>query len=126
MKNTDIESLLRGNKPQVMDNPTFLLEVQQKMCAVDGIKSEVDRQRRYGRRALVFALIAGLILGGIFTLLAYFYPIHSETLGESILVNIKMALDPWKLYILLFVAGCAVALGVISSRKKENIMGIWH
>ena len=126
MKNTDIEYLLRENKPQVSDNPTFLLEVQQKMRAVDGIKSEVDRQRRYGRRALVFALIAGLILGGIFTLLAYFYPIHSETLGESILVNIKMALDPWKLYILLFVAGCAVVLGVISSRKKENLMGIWH
>ena len=49
MKNTDIESLLRGNKPQVKDNPTFLLEVQQKMRTVEGIKSEVDRQRRYGR-----------------------------------------------------------------------------
>ena len=48
MKNTDIESLLRENKAQVRDNPTFLLEVQQKMRAVDGIKSEVDRQRRYG------------------------------------------------------------------------------
>ena len=123
MKNTDLESLLRGNKPQVKDNPTFLLEVQQKMCAVDGIKSEVDRQRRYGRRALVFALIAGLILGGIFTLLAYFYPINQESLGESLLTDIKMALDPWKLYILLFVAVCAVALGVISS-KKENIVGL--
>ena len=52
MKNTDIESLLRENKPHVKDNPTFLLEVQHKMRAVDGIKSEVDRQRRYGRQAL--------------------------------------------------------------------------
>lgn len=49
MKNTDIESLLRGNKPQVKDNPTFPLEVQQKMRTVEGIKSEVDRQRRYVR-----------------------------------------------------------------------------
>lgn len=49
MKNTDIESLLRENKPHVKDNPTFLLEVQHKMRAVDGIKSEVDRQRQIGR-----------------------------------------------------------------------------
>ena len=55
MKNTDIESLLRDSRPQVQDNPAFLLEVQQKMRAVEGIKKEVDRQRRSGRRALAMA-----------------------------------------------------------------------
>ena len=64
MKNTDIESLLRDSRPQVQDNPAFLLEVQQKMRAVEGIKKEVDRQRRSGRRALALALTCGLILGG--------------------------------------------------------------
>ena len=120
MKNTDIESLLRANKPQVKDNPTFLLEVQQKMRAVDGIKSEVDRQRRYGHQALVIALVAGLILGGIVATLAYLYPINPEMLGESLIADIKMALDLWKHYVLIFMAICAITLGVIYSVRKEN------
>ena len=122
MKNTDIESLLRENKPQVKENPTFLLEVQQKMHAVDGIKSEVDRQRRYGHQALVIALVAGLILGGIVATLAYLYPITPELLGESLIADIKMALDPWKHYVLIFMAICAITLGVIFSSKKGNIV----
>ena len=120
MKNTDIESLLRENKPHVKDNPTFLLEVQHKMCAVDGIKSEVDRQRRYGHQALVIALVAGLVLGCIITVLAYLFPIDPESLGESLIADIKMILDPWKHYVLIFMAICAITLGVIFSVRKEN------
>ena len=120
MKNTDIESLLRENKPQVKDNPTFLLEVQQKMRAVNGIKSEVDRQRRYGHQALVIALVAGLILGGIVATLAYLYPIAPDSIGESLITDIKMVLDPWKHYVLIFMAICAITLGVIYSVGKEN------
>ena len=117
MKNTDIEYLLRENKPQVSDNPTFLLEVQQKMRAVDGIKSEVDRQRRYGHQALVITLVAGIILGGIVATLAYLYPINPELRGESLIADIKMVLDPWKHYVLIFMAICAITLGVIYSVK---------
>ena len=120
MKNTDIESLLRENKPHVKDNPTFLLEVQHKMRAVDGIKSEVDRQRRYGRQALVIALVAGLVLGCIITVLAYLFPIDPESLGEMLIADIKMILDPWKHYVLIFMAICAITLGVIFSVRKEN------
>ena len=120
MKNTDIESLLRENKPHVKDNPTFLLEVQHKMHAVDGIKSEVDRQRRYGHQALVIALVAVLVLGCIITALAYLFPIDPESLGESLIADIKMILDPWKHYVLIFMAICAITLGVIFSVRKEN------
>ena len=120
MKNTDIESLLRENKPHVKDNPTFLLEVQHKMRAVDGIKSEVERQRRYGHQALVIALVAGLVLGCIITALAYLFPIDPESLGESLIADIKMILDPWKHYVLIFMAICAITLGVIFSARKEN------
>ena len=120
MKNTDIESLLRENKPHVKDNPTFLLEVQHKMRAVDGIKSEVDRQRRYGRQALVIALVAGLVLGCIITVLAYLFPIDPESLGASLIADIKMILDPWKHFVLIFMAICAITLGVIFSVRKEN------
>ena len=120
MKNTDIESLLRENKPQVHENPTFLLEVQQKMRAVDGIKSEVDRQRRYGRKTLIFALIAGFVLGGIITALAYLHPINPESIEDNLIIKIKAAIDPWKHYILLFISACAIAIGVIYSTRKDT------
>ena len=61
MKNIDIESILRDNRPQLQDNPTFLLEVEQKMRAVEGIKNEVDRQRRYGRTAVIIACCLPII-----------------------------------------------------------------
>ena len=121
MKNTDIESLLRENKPQVKDNPTFLLEVQEKMRAVDGIRSEVERQRRYGRMAMMAALFVGLLLGGMVAAFAYLYPAVPESIVDSIPVSVMAAISPWKHYILsLLVAGCAIALGVIYSSKKES------
>lgn len=122
MKNTDIESLLRDNKPQVKDNPAFLLEVQQKMRVVDGIKSEVDRQRRHSSQAIVYALFAGLVLGAIITALAYLYPINPESIGDTFLVKIKAVIDPWKQYILFFVSASAVALGVVYTKQKENAL----
>ena len=122
MKN--IESYLRENKPQVKDNPAFLLEVQQKMHAVDGIKSEVDRQRQYGRQALVFTLLAGLIIGGIATAAVYLYPINPESTGENLVADIMMVIEPWKHYIMLLATCCAIALGLIYSRRKETAIGI--
>ena len=110
MKNTDIDSFLRSNKPQVKDDPAFLLEVQQKMQAVEGIKSEVDRQQRHGRLALIAALVVGLVCGIAVTLLAYLYPINPEQIGEDIISNIRVFIDTWKYYLLIPVIGCAAAL----------------
>lgn len=118
MKNSDIESLLRGHKLQVKDNPAFLLEVLQKMRAVDGIKSEVDRQRQYGYHALIIALFAGLLLGSMVTAVAYLYPINPESIRDNLLVNIKTVIEPWKHYIVALVAVCAIALGTIYSTRK--------
>lgn len=114
-KTPDIESFLRENKPQVEENPLFILEVQQKMRAVDGIKAEVDRQRRYGRMALVAALVFGLMAGALAVSLAYLYPVDTETIADNIIISIKHILDPWKHYLLLPTAGCAIALGIIFS-----------
>ena len=96
MKNNDIESILRDSKPQVKDNPTFLLEVQQKMRAVEGIKNEVDRQRRYGRNALILALALGLVAGTLAMSLVYLYPIDPSTINDSIISDIRVFMDSYK------------------------------
>ena len=59
----EIDEFLRGNKPAVKDDPTFLLETRRRLEAVEGIKAEVDRQRSRGRLALVYALAIGLAIG---------------------------------------------------------------
>ena len=67
----EIEDFLRENKPVVKDNPTFILEARRRMEAVEGIKAEVDRQRCYGRLALIITLMAGLLLGVVATAIAF-------------------------------------------------------
>lgn len=124
MKNKDIESILRDSRPQVEDNPTFLLEVQQKMRAVEGIKNEVDRQRRHGRTALILALVSGLILGAVAMSLAYLYPIDITTISDGILSDIRIFLESYRQYLLLPIAICAISLGIVFGTRQQNSIKI--
>ena len=124
MKNKDIESILRDSRPQVQDNPAFLLEVQQKMRAVEGIKNEVDRQRRYGRTALILALVSGLILGAVAMSLTYLYPMDTTAISDGILSDIRVFLESYRQYLLLPIAGCAISLGVILGRQNSLKMNL--
>ena len=124
MKNKDIESILRDSRPQIQDNPAFLLEVQQMMGALEGIKNEVDRQRRYGRNALILTLVSGLSLGAIAMFLAYLYPIDTSAISEGILSDIRVFLESYKQYLILPIAGCAISLGVILGRQNSLKMNL--
>lgn len=118
MRHDNIESLLREHKPQVKDNPAFLSEVQHKMGAVEGLKKEMDRQRRFGRIALVAALIAGTLVGGLAMFLIWLYPVGSEVGAPELIVNIKVLIEPYRQYVLLLIACCAISSGVILGRKR--------
>lgn len=120
-KDKDIESILRDSRPQVQDNPAFLLEVQQKMRAVEGIKNEVDRQRRYGRNALILTLVSGLLLGAVAMSLTYLYPIDTSAISEGILSDIRVFVESYKQYLMLLIAGCAISLGIILGRELKTI-----
>lgn len=113
----DLEEFLRENKPQVKDDPTFLLEAQHRMEQVEGIKAEVDRQHRRGRRALVIALVAGLLAGMLATALAFLYPVDVESVEEGLWQSIRLFLQNYRQYLLLPVALLAIALGVVLARK---------
>ena len=117
MRHDNIESLLREHKPLVKDNPAFLSEVQHKMLAVEGIKKEVDRQRRFGRIALVAALVIGTLIGGLAIFLIWMYPAGSEVGAPELIVNIKVLIEPYRQYVLLLIACCAISSGVILGRK---------
>lgn len=118
-RNKDIESFLRENRPQVKDNPTFLLEVQRKMREVEGIKSEVDRQRKSGRIALVVTLVFGLLLGALTMLLTYLIPVD-ELVDIDIFTSIRLCVEPIKEYLIVPLIACAVALFVVLYSSRQN------
>lgn len=118
-KNKDIESFLRENRPQVKDNPTFLLEVQRKMREVEGIKSEVDRQRKYGRIALVVTLVFGLLLGALTMLLTYLIPVDELT-DADIFASIRLCVEPIKEYLIIPLIACIVALLAVLYTSRQN------
>ena len=116
----EIEDFLRENKPVVKDNPTFILEARRRMEAVEGIKAEVDRQRCYGRLALIITLMAGLSLGVAATAIAFLYPIDAESVGKGVLDSIRLFLTTWKQYLLLPVALLAIALSMVLISGKRG------
>ncbi len=114
----DIEDFLRENRPEVKDDPTFILEAQRRMDAVEGIKAEVDRQRSYGRVVLIVTLAIGLAAGVLVTALAFLYPIDAESVGEGLWQSVRLFLDTWKQYLVFPVALLAVALGLVLSKRS--------
>ena len=115
MKKTDIESFLKNHKPYVKENPAFLLEVQQKMHAVDGVKSEVDRQRRFGRTGLIATAVVCVIIGIAFVIL-------SDQLSvalKDILAWAKAFIGAYSYHVMIAIAACAVVLGLSAGRKAK-------
>ena len=110
MNDNQLEQFLRENKPQVKDNPAFILDARQKMQAVEGIKAEVDRQRRIGRGALIVTLVIGILAGAAAMALSYVFPVKS----------ISLFLDSWKAYLMLPIAGCATTLGLVLGKDSHR------
>ena len=117
---TEIEEFLRENKPQVAEDPTFILEAERRMEAVEGIKTEVDRQRRHGRVALIIALVAGKALGIAATAVAFLYPVDVSSAREGLWQSVRLFLDGWKQYLMLPVAVLAILLGLVLARDKSR------
>lgn len=89
MNENDLNILLRTNKPAVKDDPAFMLKARQRMSAVEGIKNEVDRQRKHGLIALSVTLLIGLAAGILIAVFLLLAPIDS----------IRALIGEWKLYI---------------------------
>ena len=79
----DIEQYLRQNKPETPDEGQFIIETNARLSNVEGIKGTVDAERHRGRLMLVIALVAGLVIGCLFTLFVVFFPPCAEPTWHS-------------------------------------------
>lgn len=114
----NIEEFLRSNRPQVKDDPTFLLETQRRMKQVEGIKAEVDRQRSHGRVTLIVTLIIGIVIGVVATFIGYVCPFNLDTEAGA-MASIILFLTTWKQYFFILLAALSVSLALLLSRTRH-------
>jgi len=115
----DLEQYLRDNKPGKPGSENFMIELNAKMEAVEGIKKTVAEERKHSRTALVYALIAGIVLGCLLTLFVMLVPSPAETLGSETISNIVAFLREWQILLALPIAGCAITLGLLGLKRRE-------
>ena len=89
MNDIELDKLLRENRPAVKDDPAFLLEVRQRLNAVEEIKDEVDRQRRLRHFTLSLTLLIGIVTGCLVTAFILLAPMDS----------LRTFVGEWKLHI---------------------------
>jgi len=115
----NIEEFLRSNKPQLKDDPTFLLETNRRLKQVEGIKAEVDRQRSNSRIALIVALAIGILLGATIVFIGYICPFDLNNLSDSAFAGVILFLTTWKEFFLILAAALSVSLSYILSRTRK-------
>ena len=117
----DIEQFLRENAPDTPAEGQFMIETNARLNAVEGIKKEVDGERRRGRIMLIVALAAGLVLGCLITLLVLFYPVQPAA-DSTAFTKALEALQDKKEFLFAGIALLAIALGVVSLHKKQEVL----
>ena len=116
----DIEKYLRDNKPEMPEEGQFLIETNARLSNIEGLKNCVDADRQRGRQALVIALLSGLILGCLVTLLITRYPIPPIEARPAAFDKFIAMLHEWEEVFIALIAGCSIVLGVmVLVRKKE-------
>jgi hypothetical protein len=120
MKDNNIEELLRQAKPAVKDDPAFLMETRRRMEQVEGIKAEVDHQRRHSRIILIVTLAAGLALGMLAMAIVFLFPAQLEGFQNGLLADVRNFLYQYKQYLVYPVAALAVALSLVLTTRRSN------
>lgn len=123
MNEINIDEFLRNNKPVVKDDPAFLLKVRQRLDAVEGIKDEVDRQRRHGRSTILIALFIGVATGIIATLFFIAFPLVNV---KSLQAGILASLSLWKPYLAIVVAIAVMLLSIHTGNSSAIIINKLH
>lgn len=116
----DIEQFLRDNTPQTPDEGQFMIETNARLNAVEGIKQTVDGERRRGRVALIIALVTGLVLGCLVTLLVLLYPVQPLQADQTAFAKAVESLQNGKEILFGIIASLALALGLVLMSKKRE------
>jgi hypothetical protein len=118
----DIEQFLRENAPETPDEGQFLIETNARLNAVEGIKKTVDGERRRGRIALIIALVTGLVVGCLLTVLVLFFPVESLQADSSAFLKALDSLQKGKEILFVIIAALAIALGIVFLPSRRRVL----
>ena len=123
----DIEQFLKDNKPQTPAEDNFIIEMNARLEAVEGIKSTVAEERRRGRRMMLAALGAGLILGGLVTAVLILHPALPEAVGGKWFTAIRGAAAGFQTFLKsapqalsLLIAAFAITIGLVVLNPRRR------
>lgn len=116
----DIEQHLRENKPELPEEGQFLININARLDKVEGIKRCVDSEQKRNRKVLIAALIIGLVLGCVATLFILFCPMPEIRLVPSLFEKVSASLHKLRYLPAFLIAGCAIALGVVSINGRPR------
>ena len=124
MKDNNIEFYLKENKPPKPEDENFLIEMNAKLDAVEGIKTEVDSQRRMGRDVLVLTLFIGLAAGLFVAAFIILHPVKPSNLGQEFFKRILDFIYEWKTYIIFPIAIAAIILPLVLFKGKREALDL--
>ena len=118
MNDKSLEDYLRSSRPVMKDDQTFILRTLRNMEQVEGIKEEVDRQRRHGRTAVLAALFIGMLAGLFIAAAMTLFPEASAALKQT-MTDILFAIPySWLLFITTFAILAVTLCLVIPPRHR--------
>ena len=77
MTDKELEQLLKECKPVVKDDYSFMLEVLRRTSAFEGIKNDVDRQRKRWHKVLWITFFIGIAAGILIYAITLFFKEYS-------------------------------------------------
>ena len=70
--------------------------------------------------ATVTMLSIWFVAGALAMTLSYLYPIDPEAISDNIITSIRLVIEPWKHYLMIPVACCAIALGLLALTRRRG------
>lgn len=100
MKDEEIRSFFHQNKPQTKGENEFLSGLSAKMDTAAEIKRMHEATVRRYRRISAVTLVAGLIIGGLVSVLLILAPAGTPDIGTSAIAAASSVIAGWKVSLL--------------------------
>lgn len=123
-ENNNIEFYLKENKPPKPEDENFLIEMNARLDAVEGIKTEVDRQRRIGRAVLIATLFIGLAAGLFTAAFIILHPVKPSNAGQEFFKRILDFIYEWRTYIIFPIAIISIILPLVLAKSKREALDL--
>ena len=123
MNDNELDMFLRNTRPQVKEDPCFILETRRRLEAVEGIKQEVERQRRRNGIALVSTLAAGLAAVAVLVVLLTIFPVDILVGNAANRIAGLFSTLPvnWKLFLSVPFAAATLAVVFFLTSRRSSV-----